>query len=417
MTRAAAAPTDFRFDERRDGRVARAVRRTCRVAFGFDPAPDDGFVDAFAAAYFEGDPIAEAFVRACSAQGARGGLGEARRRLDVALADLAAGRSPELAADPPLRALLEDALLPPTWLDRERFALGAETFRRYGSLVFRFAGAITLAGYRESSVAKPLVLSGAYVGDSTRARFLETASFWIEVSEPGGLDAGAPGFAAALRVRVLHASVRVRLDGHAAWDHAAWGVPINTGDALLTLLGGSLAPGLGLRVLGFRTTREEIEALLHFWRAVGHVMGVRFTRFPETLEGAVRLAYVAALKGSNGAGEDGRKLCRSYARAFARRDGDGPLGWLEDAFHRGMTGLFLPPPLHRQQGLGSPGLTPLVPLAAAPWIFAAETARLHVPGVAALLDRAARAERRSWLSRHAKRGKGFGVAGDGAKSR
>ena len=69
---------------------------------------------------------------------------------------------------------------------------GARAFRRYGTAVFRFAGAITLEGYAENSVAKPLALTGAYAGSSTRRRFLETVAFWIAVSEPGGLLRGAP---------------------------------------------------------------------------------------------------------------------------------------------------------------------------------------------------------------------------------
>lgn len=369
-----------------------------QAAFGFDPEPDDDFIQAFAEAYFEGDPIAEDFVRA---ELPRGGLHGARRKLDEALLARASGRAPDVSDE--LTRFLSDVTTRPTWVSDELLALGAASFRRYGSAVFRFAGAITLAGYRESSVAKPLALSGAYVGAGTRERFLETASFWIEVSEPGGLDVGAPGFIAALRVRLLHATVRLRLEHHREWRRDAWGVPINTGDALLTLLGGSLAPGLGMRVLGFRTSRREIEAMLHFWRYVGHLMGVRFARFPETVEDAVRLSYVAALKGSNTAGEDGRQLCQSYDRAFARRDDDGLWGYVEHAIHRGMTGLFLPPPLHRAQGLPSAGLWPLLPLLPSPLVFGLETLRRRSPSVERWMDAAARKERRAWLMRHARK--------------
>ena len=67
-----------------------------------------------------------------------------------------------------LLALFEDIERDPEWLDPERIELGARVFRRYGTAVFRFAGAITLEGYSESSVAKPLVLTGAYAGGSTK---------------------------------------------------------------------------------------------------------------------------------------------------------------------------------------------------------------------------------------------------------
>ncbi|MGE0792273.1 MAG: oxygenase MpaB family protein [Sandaracinaceae bacterium] len=387
-------PTEFRYRERRDHRTARRLRRIAR-ALGFDPEPSEETLRAFEGAYFNGDPVAERFVRAAMTTG---GLHAAQKELDGALGALARGEA-ALDVRPELAALLDDVTARPDWLDDDRVALGARAFRRYGSAVFRFAGAITLAGYLESSVAKPLALSGAYVGDGTRERFLETASFWIEVSEPDGLDVVAPGFAAAMRVRVLHAMVRVRLEHHREWKIDAWGVPINEGDALLTQLGGSLAPGIGMRLLGFRPTRREIEAMLHFWRYVGHLMGSRFSHFPETIEDALRISWVASFKGSRTAGEDGRALCRSYAAAFTPEPGD-LLAQLEHGLHRGMTQLFLPAAIYRAQGLPPAGLWTLLPLAMFPFVFTAETLRRRLPALEGIADAIARRERRAWLARH-----------------
>lgn len=389
-------PAEFRYREREGSASARWLRRAAGL-LGFDPRPSEALLSAFEEAYFVGDPLAEAFVRAALA---RGGPHMARAELDGALAALGEGTPLEaLTVSGELRALLEDALAVPGWLDPAQVERGARAFRRFGSAVFRFAGSITLAGYLEASVAKPLALSGAYVGAGTRERFLETVSFWIEVSEPGGLASSAPGFAAALRVRLLHATVRVRLDGHPEWQRERWGVPINTGDALLTLMGGSLAPGLGMRVLGFRPGRADIEAMLHFWRRVGQLMGIRFEPYPETVEDALRVAWIALFKGSQGAGEDGRALCRSYDEAFAPQDA-GLRARLEHGLHRGMTALVLPPPIARMQGLPPAGLWALAPLLPFPLVFGMETLRRRVPALDALADTLARRERRAWLARH-----------------
>ena len=385
------APSEFRYRDRAHSRRARVVRRVTRAVAGFDPAPSPELLSAFEEAYQRGDPLAETFVR----EQGRQGLSAARQKLASAQ-----GSPTRDGVSAALGALLDDLNARPAWLDEAKLALGAKTFRRYGSAVFRFAGAITLAGYRESSVAKPLALSGAYVGAGTRARFLETASFWIEVSEPGGLDPSAKGFEMTQHVRLLHAMVRLRVRPHPEWNEAAWGVPINEDDALLTLMGGSVAPGLLMRVLGFRTSRVEIEAMLHFWRYVGHLMGVRFSPYPEHIEDALRISYIAWLKGSGTAGEDGRALCRSYVEAFASAPDDGVFGWLEEGLHRGMTRLFLPTAVYREQGLPPAGLWPLLPLSAFPLVFVAETLRRRVPGLDGIADHIARAERRAWLERN-----------------
>lgn len=394
-----ARPTEFRYRERADRAQHVATRRVAR-ALGIELAPSTELLEAFESAYFKGDPHADTFVRACLAR--RMGLHGARDQLDRALAG-----APIDDAPPELAALLVDVKTRPAWLDDARVARGARVFRRWGSTVFRFAGTITLGGYLESSVAKPLALSGGYVGSAARHRFLETASFWIDVSEPDGLLPGAPGFRAALQVRLLHAMVRARLDGHREWKLDAWGVPISEGDALLTLLGGSLAPGLGLSLLGYRTSRAEIEDLLHFWRFVGHLMGVRFAPFPETFADALRLAYVAQLKGSATAGDDGRALCRAYVEAFAPPPTEeGALATvrsrLEHGLHRGMTRLFLTPSVYRAQALPPAGLWPLVPLLPFPLVFTAETLRRRSKTLDDLADHIARRERRAWLDHHLK---------------
>jgi len=74
---------------------------------------------------------------------------------------------------------------------------------------------------------------------------------------------------------MMHVFVRQRLLAHPEWDLDAWGVPISQADALLTLLGGSVAPGLALRAMGYRPSAEDIEDAMLFWRYVGHLMGVR----------------------------------------------------------------------------------------------------------------------------------------------
>jgi hypothetical protein len=393
-------PREFHYWQNLERPAVRRVRAVAARVLGFDPAPADDVVRALAAMYYDADPVCEAFVdEVYLKQGSSTG----RALLERALAGGVAA-VPE--APPSLRALCADVDGDPPWLDWARVERGARAFRRYGVAVFRFAGAITLESYAESSVAKPLAMTGAYAGGSTRRRFLETAAFWIAVSEPGGMRPGAPGRASALRVRVMHVFVRRKLLAHPGWDLDAWGVPISQGDALLTLMGGSFAPGIAMRLLGYWPSRADILAMMHFWRYVGHVMGVRPRWYPETLREATQLAFVAMVKGARRSGDDGRELCESYAHAFApeasassssrrRRLADQ----LEYRLHLAYTRLFAPRS-HRVHGLPPAGAWVFLPLAAAPLVASTELARRAFPGGDDLVDELARHLRSRWFARH-----------------
>jgi ER-bound oxygenase mpaB/B'/Rubber oxygenase, catalytic domain len=391
-------PSEFRYWDQLDRPAVRRLRAVVRSMLGFDPAPQDDVVRAIAAMYYDADPLCEAFVDEVYL---KRGSAAGRAMLEQALTEGVASL-PDAPAS--LRALFEDLESDPAWVDWDRVERGARAFRRYGTAVFRFAGAITLEGYAENSVAKPLALTGAYTGSSTRRRFLETAAFWIAVSEPGGLRPGAPGRGSAARVRVMHVFVRRKLLAHASRSHAAWGVPISQADAMLTLMGGSFAPGLAMHVLGYLPSRADIEAMMHFWRYVGHLMGVRPRWYPETLRDAAQLSFVTLIKGARLSGDDGTLLCRSYAAAFAP-DATAPLrerigAELEHRLHLAYTRLFVTPRSHRAHGLPPAGAWVLAPLVTAPFIAATELARRTIPGVEAVVDRLARRRRARWFARH-----------------
>ena len=391
-------PSEFRYWNNVEATWARAVRLMGRAVLGFDLAPPDEFVRTFAASYYDADPLAEAFVE--EVYFGRGAA-EGRAMLDQAIAH---GVASVANAPESLLRLFDDIERDPDWLDKELITLGARVFRRYGTAVFRFAGAITLEGYSESSVAKPLALTGAYAGDSTKKRFLETAAFWIAVSEPGGLDPHAPGRASALRVRVMHVFVRKRLAAHPEWDAAKWGVPISQGDSLLTLMGGSFIPGVAMQAMGYRPSMRDIEAMMHFWRYVGHLMGVRPVCYPASVKEAAQLAFVTMVKASRTSGADGRSLCQSYVKAFAP-DPDAPFAermrqaW-SHGVHLGYTRFFLPPWTYKKNELPPAGLWALHPLVQFPFIFGAETLRRTFPALDDVADRVARRSRSRWFARH-----------------
>ena len=388
-------PSDFgTYWEKSETRAVRRAGRVFKAVFRFDLLPAAENVEKVALGYYDGDQLADAFVDAVHAAPS---TVDAWRMFEQAIEH---GINTVPDAPAPLARLFDELEREPDWVDHDLVELGAKTFRRYGPTVFSVAGATTLLGYTESSVAKPLALTGAYIGESARTRHMETARFWIDISEPGALRHGGRGRASAIRVRAMHAAVRRRVINHREWDVAAWGVPISQSEALLTLIAGSLAPGLGLRLMGYRTSIAEIEAMMHFWRYIGHLMGVRPRWYPADVKEAIQLSAAFALKRSFSSGADGVELIESYPAAFRPKTGTTLRRRLRDEVNYraqlGYTRYFLPGSFYRRYDMPNPWPWALHPLLQAPLIFAVETLRRRSATVERLQDRYASWRRESW---------------------
>jgi len=162
--------------------------------------------------------------------------------------------------------------------------------------------------YSENSITKPLSLSGGYAGDNAHKRQLETVRFWIDVSDPGGLDKGPPvarGRATAMRVRVMHVFIGGAARAHGVGSGCVGGADLDLGrDAH--------ADGWKRRARACAVDRRppdddrEIEALLHYWRYIGHLLGVQPSWYPEDFRQSVQLMFAALVKRAYSAGAMGR---------------------------------------------------------------------------------------------------------------
>jgi hypothetical protein len=387
-------PGEFLYWERVNRPGVQRARKLWKTVWRFDPQPDDALVRRFAHSFYEADPVAEAFVAEVYDER---GANEGRRLLDQALAH---GVDSIPDAPESMRRLFGEFESRPGWVNDAQLELGARVFRRYGTSVFSFATTSTLEMYSESSVAKPLALSGGYAGETAHKRQLETVRFWIDISEPGGLDPRARGRATAMRVRVMHVFIRRKLLAHSEWDLNAWGVPISIGDATMTLLGGATIPGLALWSAGHQTTIKEIEALLHFWRYVGHLLGVAPDFYPQSFRDSVQLTYAYMVKRAYRAGEDGRELVESYLPAFKPTPGAPLRKRVRDEVNCrvqiGYTRFWSLPVTYRRHEMPFPWPWALHPLLQFPVVFGLETCRRAFPPLDHVADRVQRWRRRRW---------------------
>ena len=156
--------------------------------------------------------------------------------------------------------------------------------------------------------------------------------------------------------------------------------------ALLTLLGGSVAPALGLTALGYLTSPHEMRAVLHFNRFCGHLVGVRCDDyFPESVLDAWRILFLADSARSYDSADTGRELVQSFVPAFSPRADQHGLDRVRAAYHQriqaGYTGLFMLPWNRKRYDLPSPIPGIVLLLARAPFIAGIEVARRAIPGL------------------------------------
>jgi hypothetical protein len=147
-------------------------------------------------------------------------------------------------ADPEIGAYLASADGLPEWADAAKLRAGADFFSEWGLEIGLGLFCFSLpAGY--ARIAHVLDLTARMETDARR-RIFETAQMVLDVTTPGGLDAGATGYVTARRVRLMHAGVRrlittdPRVDrrptgAESGWD-GQWGVPINQEHLIATVL-------------------------------------------------------------------------------------------------------------------------------------------------------------------------------------
>jgi hypothetical protein len=390
-------PTDFRYWQAAQEPRVRRLRAVAERVLGFDLCPPDDAMDRFIGDMWTGDPVAERFVDEVffGEMGPRKG----RNLLDAALDG---GIDSVEGAPESMRALFAQFESVPEWVDRELVEEGARIWRRWGTDLFNVAGAETLEMYTESAVATPLSLAGGYAGDAALRRFLETTRFWMDVSESGALfRIGSEGRGTAMRVRVMHVSVRRRVAEHPEWDAAKWGLPISQAYMMLTLLGGSVAPAMLMWPLGHLTTPREMRALLHYQRYLGYLVGVFPSYYPTDVKGAIQLLFATSLGRTYSSGRHGSELIESFPRAFAvkpeLRGRRRLAARYDETMINGLVAMMMAPTTRRRYDLppALPGVA--LVLGRAPLIAARELASKAVPAVGEWFERRSVTRREAWF--------------------
>ncbi len=215
------------------------------------------------------------------------------------------------------RALARQASSCVKSLDRRRLERASRLLPYAGPLAGLVLGLRSLVfGFTAPEGNKPLVFSGR-LESSTGERLRHTAAFVAAVAQPEGVLPGSAGHQAALRVRMVHASVRRAIWARGGFDVERWGQPINQHDMLATTLLFSAVLVDGLRMLGMKIDDAWADDWLYLWRAASRVLGVEDDILPSRHEEALELARtIFAVQGA--VDDDSRRLVHALLDFPAR---------------------------------------------------------------------------------------------------
>lgn len=351
-------------------RIARPVRWLTRD----DPTPSEQRWQALGEALMRGDPPMDRMVEWMLDYGMREGRALFQQALDHGIENVA--DAPE-----PLCALFAVIDRRPAWADDDLLMRGTQASHLAGMAgLYALRDASLMGGYQASAINKTLVLTGSLANGPQR-RLAETTKWWIDCTEPGGLQRFGEGFKSTLHVRLIHSLIRRRVQRMPEWDNSEWGLPVNQTDMAATQLAFSVIFLLGSRALGVPLTPSDGRAVMHLWRTIGWLIGIDERWLPETEQHGRELLYQILLSQAppdDSSRQLGRALMdeplhRSYPN-FA-----GLRGRFERARHLSIARLFLDAQSMSDLGLPS-GVLPWYPAISAPLNFARHGTHRLLPG-------------------------------------
>jgi hypothetical protein len=220
-----------------------------------------------------GDPVADAAVAAVLEHGSVDAVNAVMHTL-VRVDQPVPEQMPE-----ELRDYLANTLPMPEWADMDKILRGQQLFETWGIEIALCLFCASLpSAYAAAKGVKVLYLT-AQLDTNARRRVMETGQFLIDVLTAGALDEDGKGRRTIQRVRLMHAAVRYLIKARnelkpGLWQ-PDWGTPINQEDLAGTMLSFSCVFIDPMRRLGVHIPAEDVEAYLHLWNVIAHLLGVR----------------------------------------------------------------------------------------------------------------------------------------------
>ena len=173
-----------------------------------------------------------------------------------------------------LRDFFVDAPQPdPDWLDRDAFGPGIRAFQKHSVLVLSaFVTGVLIDGF-STLISKSFTQTGR-IFDNGVWRLKQNNRHQVEIFFPGGLERYGEGWKLSVRIRFVHAQVRLLLGKTEEWEHDAWGVPISAAHLGYAVACFAARTVKHTETLGARFSTEERAGFHEVWRYASYLMGI-----------------------------------------------------------------------------------------------------------------------------------------------
>ncbi len=234
-------------------------------------ATDPERVETYIAHTMVGDPLADAMVAELSSFDQQESSELIQRGMQGGSANLPS------SAPTSVREFFDSCTETPHWVDFESLLPGCRMFHRCTDLVLAgMVGGVLVEGF-STNIAKSFFLTGR-LRDQGLRRLRQNNRHMLEIFLPGGLEHHCDGWVHSVRVRMVHARVRLLLRNSSEWDVDELGEPISAAHVGFALSAFSARLLQHLRRLGANFSAEERTSFMAVWRYAGYLMGI-----PETI--------------------------------------------------------------------------------------------------------------------------------------
>mgnify|MGYP000313929841 CR=1 FL=1 len=161
----------------------------------------------------------------------------------------------------------------PHWADWQQLERASNAIWRPGNLTLIIAAqASMIATYIAPQASQSMDRTGEQMV-RTEGRGIETATWFAQATKPGNMKPGKEGYKLSVRVRLIHAFVRINL-AEVEWNYEALGLPLNQ-ERNATAIAFTFSSVFidAAKKIGTRYNKTEREDIFAFWRYMGFLLG------------------------------------------------------------------------------------------------------------------------------------------------